>query len=369
MAILPSLIFLSLSLSSFLQVVQPVDVPVPQYILNLDLSPEERWAHIVKDYAALYPLLIEELYQIIPEPIVVAITSVTGVLDQFIPQPYADEIRGIAKYTNSSIGETLMGNLAYDFTAFHHGSKTKRGACTSILAVDNNGTLFHGRNLDYTFKDLIRNFTINVEFQSKGQTVFKATTFAGMVGVFTGMRPGGMSISLDQRNTGEIWSNFYDSLKTGFHGMVGVVIRETLADINMNYNDAVSKLTSTRLIAPCFLIIGGPRAEGVVITRDRSKAIDVWHLNETWYLVETNYDHWKPPPATDNRRDPAIRTLNSIGRSNITADTLFRVLSTPPVLNTATSYTTVMSSGSLSYYEAVIRYPPLPDLDHINEGV
>ena len=361
MAALQPLIILVLFLSSFLQVVLPVDVPVPKYTVNLDLPPEERWGPVVKDYAGLYPLLMEELYQIIPKPIVEAITGVTSVLDQFIPQPYADEIRGIAKYTNSSLGETLMGNLAYDFTAFHHGGKPKRGACTSILALDDNGTLFHGRNLDYTFKDLIRNFTINVEFQRKGQTVFMATTFAGMVGVLTGMRPGGVSISLDQRNTGEIWSNFYDALKTGFHGMVGVVLRETLSDISLNYNDAVAKLTTTRLIAPCFLIIGGPGGEGVVITRDRSKAIDVWHLNESWYLVETNYDHWKPPPASDNRRDPAIKTLDSIGRSNITAGSLFKVLSTPPVLNTGTSYTTVMSCGSLSYYHDVIRYPPLPD--------
>ena len=355
-----SVILVLFSSSLLLQASQGIDVPVPSYTVSLDDPPQEMWAHVVSDYAELYPLLLQELYNIIPKPIVEGITSVAAVLDHFIPQPYADEIRGIAKYTNSSVGETLMGNLAYDFTAFHHGSITEKGACTSILAIDNNGTLIHGRNLDYTFKDLIRNFTVNVQFQSKGQTIFTATTFAGMVGVFTGMRPGGLSISLDQRNTGEIWSNFYDAVKTGFHGMVGVVLRETLADPSLSYNDAVSRLTQVRLIAPCFLIIGGANGEGVVITRDRSKAIDVWQLNESesWYLVETNYDHWKAPPPNDNRRDPAIKKLEDIGRSKITADSLYQVLSTPPVLNNSTSYTTVMSSGSHYYYN-VIRYPPL----------
>lgn len=30
----------------------------------------------------------------------------------------------------------------------------------------------------------------------------------------------------------------------------------------------------------------------------------------TWFLVETNYDRWKPPLFLDNRRDPAKKCLN-----------------------------------------------------------
>lgn len=345
-----------------LSTIKAVNVEVPTYTVNLDQPPKERWAHVVSDYSQLYPLLVNELYNIIPKPIVEAITAVTSVLDHYMPQPYADEIRGIAKYTNSSVGETLMGNLAYDFTAFHHSfgsiNETKRGACTSILSLTPNGTLLHGRNLDYAFKNLIRNFTINVEFESKGRLVFKATTFAGMIGVFTGMRPGGLSISLDQRNTGEVWSNIFDAIRTKFHGMVGVVIREVLTDTSMNYNSAVKKLSQIQLIAPCFLIVGSPGKDGVVITRDRSKAVDVWFLNTTksWFLVETNYDHWEKPPSSDNRRDPAIKMLNSLGHNNMSITGLYNVLSTYPVLNKATAYTTLMSSNT-GYYHAVIRYP------------
>jgi N-acylethanolamine-hydrolysing acid amidase len=57
-------------------------------------------------------------------------------------------------------------------------------------------------NLDFNLAGLLRNLTIEVDFQSKGQTVFTATTYAGYVGVLTGMRPGAFSISLDQRESG-----------------------------------------------------------------------------------------------------------------------------------------------------------------------
>ena len=57
-------------------------------------------------------------------------------------------------------------------------------------------------NLDFNLAGLLRNLTIEVDFQTKGQTVFTATTYAGYVGVLTGMRPGAFSISLDQRESG-----------------------------------------------------------------------------------------------------------------------------------------------------------------------
>ena len=99
--------------------------------------------------------------------------------------------------------------------------------------------------------------------------------------------------------------------------------------------------------------------QGAVITRDRAYALDIWKidpLNGHWYVVETNYDHWKPPSPDDDRRDPAMMALNMTGRRNINAETLFQVLSTPPVLNPRTTYTTIMSAADPSLYYSVIRH-------------
>lgn len=45
----------------------------------------------------------------------------------------------------------------------------------------------------------------------------------------------------------------------------------------------------------------------------------------SWYIVETNYDLWDKPPASDDRRDAAIKAMNEVGQANITADTLVQV--------------------------------------------
>ena len=95
-----------------------------------------------------------------------------------------------------------------------------------------------------------------------------------------------------------------------------------------------------------------------MITRDRLAALDVWKLaplSGQWYVLETNYDHWAPPPADDNRRDPGMKAMNSTGRAAISPDALFTVLSTPPVLNDQTTYTNIMSATQPDLYRAVIR--------------
>ena len=67
---------------------------------------------------------------------------------------------------------------------------------------------------------------------------------------------------------------------------------------NLNYTQALDLLSNAPVMAPCYYIMGGPEAyQGAVITRDREKAADVWVLDtqkpETWFIAETNYDHWK----------------------------------------------------------------------------
>jgi len=66
-------------------------------------------------------------------------------LDSF-PDNYSDEIRGIWRTIDAegygdrlSVGELAAINLMYELTVF----------CTSILAEDSDGNVYHGRNLDY----------------------------------------------------------------------------------------------------------------------------------------------------------------------------------------------------------------------------
>lgn len=118
-----------------------------------------------------------------------------------------------------------------------------------------------------------------------------------------------------------------------------------------DFEDALSILTTTDMIAPAYFIIGGIRPyEGAVVTRNQNEVINVWMLNATstefdkWFLLETNYDHWKPVPPNDDRRDPGINALCKIGQDEINEENLFKVLSMEPVNNQDTIYSVVMSA-------------------------
>jgi hypothetical protein len=107
-----------------------------------------------------------------------------------------------------------------------------------------------------------------------------------------------------------------------------------------NFDDAVSALKTSDLIAPAYFIVGGVKPyEGVVLTRNQFAVIDEWRLNATtsgfekWYLLETNYDHWVPPPARDDRRTPGMRAMNAVTQEKINLETLMSVLTIKPVCN------------------------------------
>jgi hypothetical protein len=71
----------------------------------------------------------------------------------------------------------------------------------------------------------------------------------------------------------------------------------------------VEYLTNVKTVADAYYIICGTKPnEGAVLTHDRYENGDTMTLSfADWFLVQTNYDHWLPPPENDDRRDPAER--------------------------------------------------------------
>lgn len=330
-----------------------------RYAVNLDLEPQDRWKEIVRDFAPDILELLKEVKKRVPAVVIDIVSIIEADIEKYIPYPYNLEIVGIATNAQVTVGEVVLGNTIYELTAFGHGG-TGGLACTSIVAEALNGTIYHGRNLDYTFADVLRNMTITVDFQQSGKTVYTGTTFAGYVGLLTGQKPYGFTVTLDERDQGDWWMNALEALVAGTHGVAGFLIRDTIADPSMDFENAVTNLAYKPLIAPCYIIVGGVGPmEGAVITRDRLAALDIWRLNAIdgrWFLVETNYDHWDPPPSSDDRRDPAIRGMNATGRANLSRGSLFNILSTPPVLNSGTSYTVIMSAAIPELYSVWIRH-------------
>lgn len=61
-----------------------------------------------------------------------------------------------------------------------------------------------------------------------------------------------------------------------------------------------------------------------------------------WFILETNYDHWKPVPSGDDRRGPANAFMNAQSSAFVNQSTMLELLRSVPMLNSETTYTTVM---------------------------
>lgn len=315
---------------------------VTREIVDLDAPAPQRWAHIVQPRKHFFAPLLAFLAKEIPASVRPLIDELMADLDDYLPAPYPDELRGISTAANVSLGDVVLMNLFYELNS----------ACTSIVACNANGSVWHARNLDYTVPGL-QALTVDVDFDKGGKTLYRGTTFVGYVGVLTGLRPGAFSISVDERWTknGTIWSNALEAIFK--HGQsIGFFMRDTLATAE-TYDAALAAAQTTHLISVEYLILAGTHgSEGAVVTRERDSAINTRPLapaDGQWYVVETNYDWWKAPEHGDDRRTPAQKNMNLSSYTTIDGDHMWWVLSQFPNLNSETAYTTLMSAhdGSL----------------------
>ncbi|XP_059185633.1 N-acylethanolamine-hydrolyzing acid amidase-like [Centropristis striata] len=323
----------------------------PTVNISLDEDPQVRWMPLLKvfDVDYLKKAAADVIDTTVPKWVHQAVTPIVTSLEKYVPQPYAGEIRGMASQMGGSVADVIILNFAYEISAF----------CTSIVAQDTKGHVYHGRNLDYPHP-VLRNLTIDVVFLKNGKVAYRGTSFAGYVGLWTGQSPNKFTVSGDQRGS-EHWWNWWKNLVSAVlyrRSPVSWLVRETLEEAE-DFQDAVMRLSKIPIITGVYYIVGGVKAgEGVVITRDRPGPADIWPLdpvNGGWYRVETNFDHWLPPPTRDHRREAANIALNATGQDHINVETLYQVLSLFPVCNGITVYTTIMSAATPEKYSTLVR--------------
>ncbi|CAF88119.1 unnamed protein product, partial [Tetraodon nigroviridis] len=274
-----------------------------------------------------------------------------------LPQPFGEEIKGISAVSGVPLGEVVLFNIFYEvFTV-----------CTSIVAEDEKGNLFHARNLDFglfmgwdiknkswIITEKLKPLVVNLDFRRNNQTVFKSTNFAGYVGMLTGIKPVRIRFSSVSQRTFTLTMNERFSLDGGYIGArapsgvhvqrggpppltvcscagilewifgkrdgiwMSFLTRSVLENAN-SYEEAKTLLAQTKLLAPAYFILGGNQTgQGCIITRSRLLSIDVFDINlklGRWFVLETNYDHWKEPLFLDDRRTPAIKCMNQTTQS------------------------------------------------------
>jgi hypothetical protein len=334
--------------------------PVPTYVIDLDLPPLVRWAKICSDktYAQTMGNLIRALSDFFDNSsLVVELGRTINLL--YFPKEYAEEIQGCALAMGVEFGWLTFVNIGYEVSE----------ACTSIVAQTAAGKIYHVRNMDFWdgiwLTDHLKNLTMTVQYNKDGKTLFYATSFAGYVGVLSGMKPKAFSISLNTRYYPKNGlKNFLYEIIAAImeknNSLVSFLTRDVLTKEN-NWNAAVENLSNGALIADVYYIVGGISAnEGAVISRNRLNASDVWVLNSTrWFEVQTNYDHWKQPPWFDDRVVPADRAMTALGQANLGLPGLLEVLSVKPVLNLQSTFT-MLTSALDETYTSLTRWCPFP---------
>ena len=183
------------------------DSPAPRYTVDLDAPARGRWKTTaldilnnhgwdnswgqvfsylnniipLKDWKELDPILKPILYETYPKEIT---EEIKGLWEVVVENGYS---------ANATEGQLAFMQLYYEIDNF----------CTSIVAQNPNGTIFHARNLDYSLPGL-ENITADITWVKGGKPVFYSTQYIGYMGVLTGMRPGGWSVSVNQRFSIEV---------------------------------------------------------------------------------------------------------------------------------------------------------------------
>eukprot|EP01084_Bolivina_argentea_P265909 450866_1 len=266
----------------------------------------------------------------------------------YVAEPYKSEMTHFANCTSVPLEGVILVNLRELF----------KGGCTSIVAADKNNKIVHGKNTDLNLGEIaddVRDLSINVIYKSDNTLLFKGASWFGFSGIHSGVKPNGFSISSNTRYSGNMSANF-QALQNGYYPQVWL-IRDTLLNSN-NYNHALNQLITTHLLTPCYFVIGGLNyPEGAVVSRHYTQSINLWTLNNSWFLVETNYDWWLPVTnAWDDRRSPAIQNMNIITKQKMSTNNLYTVLSQTPNMNAATMGITVMSASAPSIYRSKKLY-------------
>ncbi|CAF3412511.1 unnamed protein product [Rotaria sp. Silwood1] len=224
-------------------------------------------------------------------------------------------------------------------------------------------------NNTWILTEKLRTLIAQINFTRNGEVLYKTTTFAGFIGVLTGLKPNVFSVSVNSRT----------SFDGGYAGLI-----EWIFNINRNqsfitfairdmltkaesFDVVVNYFSETELLAPCYYIVGGPNPkQGVVITRERTKVVNITRMGQDnlWFVIETNYDNWKKQPFFDDRLTPCIKCMKIKGQDHVTFESLFNVLSSRPMLNALTVYSTLMelSTGRYETYWQHCRNEDAPCL-------
>mmetsp|Transcript_124760 Transcript_124760/g.324104 ORF Transcript_124760/g.324104 Transcript_124760/m.324104 type:complete len:380 (+) Transcript_124760:164-1303(+) len=320
---------------------------VPQFNVDLDVDPEERWKEVIlyyKDLGAIEALTTDSSNPTPPPDVAQVWTeSVESQLDDDIE----GEIRGWLKYGGFNLTRehilTNMGMYEMNYPAY----------CSGIVAAMPNGTVVHGRNMDYSLKIHMKGkivgwpeLTVDVTFLRGGQPLMTSVTWPMQLGIHTAMRFDGWTFEQNTRRLGNDLELNTAAVQQG--GLVFGLLARRVMERVPDFETAVKELWSANLAAPqYFIMTGAGPFEGAVLSMDRggvheTSSPPLMRLNEennTWHLLQTNDDVNGPPG--DYRRPFETWKLKGSVQSQVSPEWVFSEMHGSGLKDPATVFTWV----------------------------
>jgi len=115
-----------------------------------------------------------------------AIAGIAATQKKFVPERFYEELRGVADGSGLDIQDVTAANFIPEM--FHCSGFALGGAATQ------DGTLYHGRILDYGCDWRLQEHAVVLIAEPEGKTPFVNVTYAGFIGSVTGMNARRISI-------------------------------------------------------------------------------------------------------------------------------------------------------------------------------
>lgn len=190
-----------------------------------------------------------------------AIDSVVMLQKKFVPKKYFEEMDGLAAATGMKATDVYAGNFIPEM--FHCSGFAVMNSATT------DGTLYHGRVLDYAIDWKLQEHAVLVVAEPDGEIPFVNVTYAGFIGSVTGMNAQHVSIGeMGGKGLGH-WSGV----------PMAFLVREVLQTAN-TLDEAVSIFRDNPRTCEYYYVIADGKSNTAVGLATDWQSMQVIHPNE-----------------------------------------------------------------------------------------
>eukprot|EP00613_Pedinella_sp_CCMP2098_P010494 CAMPEP_0171647498 /NCGR_PEP_ID=MMETSP0990-20121206/35497_1 /TAXON_ID=483369 /ORGANISM="non described non described, Strain CCMP2098" /LENGTH=410 /DNA_ID=CAMNT_0012224743 /DNA_START=42 /DNA_END=1274 /DNA_ORIENTATION=- len=390
--------------------------PVSQFVINLDLVPEERYAEVIPAFNES----IWEFYNTIflPNPALQALIygvsakrgpensemmgEITGMAELTqLPFEFVKSIQmqqellslmvPVVNFTGSpAAAPRLQFPEGYEALQGWPGAKAGGYGCTGIIARNAaDGMVYHARNLDLNPPDVYNKLVYEAIFERQGVEVFRSQMMAGYTMVITAAKglgtKEGFAVERNTRFADHVGSYMQaiGNLENGME-LQGWTLRKVFEE-EVSFDAAVERISTTPFVSTEFAIVSGvqqgtilglnPGVGGVAHVAHRQMLGESNFEEPSEYIIMTNFDfYWHDikeffdPTAgggfgKPSRRVAAQAILNATLAAGdpLTPELLYSVINSPFVL-ADTIFQVVMSVEAGLWNTSIpVHYSPPTD--------